>query len=155
MARVAVFGIGNILLGDDGVGPFVARYLQENFSFPDDVVVEDLGTPSLALPGYLIGHDAVIFIDAVKSDEPPGTILTYTREQIMAVETGIRVSPHEPSINDALILLAFAGGGPSRVGLVGVVPATLDGGILLSPLVAGAVPDAAARVLAAVEQLSN
>jgi hydrogenase maturation protease len=146
MARVAIFGIGNILLGDDGVGPFVARYLQENFEFPDDVVIEDLGTPSLSLPGYLIGHDAVIFIDAVKSDESPGTILTYTREEIMAVQPGIRVSPHEPSINDALILLDFAGEGPVDVTLVGIVADTLEGGVMLSAKVAAAVPEAALRV---------
>jgi hydrogenase maturation protease len=148
MARVAIFGIGNILLGDDGVGPVVARFLESRFAGVDDVIVEDLGTPSLSLPGYLTGLDAVVFIDAVKSDKPPGTILRFTREEIMAVEPGIRVSPHEPSINDALILLDFAGGGPTDVTLIGIVAETLEGGVNLSPRVAAAVPlaaEAAAR----------
>src|SRR6185295_16302233 len=105
MARLAIFGIGNVLLGDDGVGPAVARFIDSHFDLDDDVIVEDLGTPSLSLPGYLTGHDAVIFVDAVASDQPPGTIVRFTREEIIAVEPGIRISPHEPSINDALILL--------------------------------------------------
>jgi hypothetical protein len=45
-----------------------------------------------------------------------------------AVEPGIRISPHEPSINDALILLDFAGTGPRDVVLIGIVPERLDGG---------------------------
>ncbi|MGH9418586.1 MAG: hydrogenase maturation protease, partial [Thermoanaerobaculia bacterium] len=145
---LAVYGIGNILLGDDGIGPAVAQFLSDHFTFPDDVTVEDLGTPSLSLPGYLTGFDAVIFIDAVASDAVPGSILTFNREEIVSVAPGIRVSPHEPSINDALILLDFAGDAPRDVVLVGVVPQTLDGGVTLSPAVAAAVPEAAARVIA-------
>jgi hydrogenase maturation protease len=147
MARVAIFGIGNILLGDDGVGPAVARFIDSHFDLDDDVVVEDLGTPSLSLPGYLTGHDAVIFVDAVASDQPPGTILRFTRDEITAVEPGIRISPHEPSINDALILLDFAGTAPPEVVLIGVVPETLEGGVSLSGRVAAAVPRAADAVM--------
>jgi len=146
--RVAVYGIGNILLGDDGVGPAVARFLNANLDFPDDVVVEDLGTPSLDLPGYLLDFDVAIFVDAVAADAPPGTVRIFTRDEIMAVAPGIRISPHEPSINDALIVLDFAGKGPRDVVLVGVVPQTLDGGVTLSPAVAAAVPAAAAAVIA-------
>jgi hydrogenase maturation protease len=135
----AIYGIGNILMGDDGVGPAVIRHL-ESLSIPPDVIVEDLGTPSLDLPAYLAGHDTVIFIDAVAGDAPPGTIRIYSRDEIVAAPTGIRVSPHEPSINDALIVLDFAGTAPRDVILIGVVPETLDGGIALSAPVAAAVP---------------
>jgi hydrogenase maturation protease len=148
MARTAIFGIGNVLLGDDGVGPAVAHYLQEYFDLSDDIIVEDLGTPSLALPAYLMGYEHVVFIDAVNAEAPPGTIITYGRQEIVAVEPGIRISPHEPSINDALIFLDFAGGGPDRVSLVGVVPETLDGGTELSDAVAAVVPEVASRVMA-------
>jgi hydrogenase maturation protease len=148
MSRVAIYGIGNILMGDDGVGPAVARYLDTHFDFADDVTVEDLGTPSLSLPGYLFDHESVIFVDAVAGDDPPGTIVTYTREEITAVEPGIRVSPHEPSINDALILLDFAGKGPRDVVLIGIIPETLDGGLELSKRVSDAVPIAARVAMA-------
>jgi len=146
--RIAIYGIGNILLGDDGVGPAVALFLDANFVFPADVFVEDLGTPSLDLPSYLLDFDAAVFVDAVVADAPPGTIRTFTRAEIMAVAPGIRISPHEPSINDALIVLDFAGKGPRDVVLVGVVPQTLDGGVTLSSAVAAAVPAAAEAVVA-------
>ena len=145
--KTAIYGIGNILMGDDGIGPAVAHYLESNFDLEPHVTLEDLGTPSLDLPNYLCGYDRVIFIDAVAADAPPGTIRLYSREEIIATPPGIRISPHEPTINDALIVLDFAGGSPKDVVLVGVVPQTLDGGMTLSPAVAGAVPRAAQAVM--------
>ena len=147
--KTAIYGIGNILLGDDGVGPAVARYLSLNTSLGPDVTIEDLGTPSLDLPNYMTEYDLIIFVDAVAAaDATPGTVRLYSREEIVAAPTGIHISPHEPTINDALIVLDFAGTAPKDVLLVGVVPQTLEGGMTLSPSVAGAVPRAAGTVLA-------
>jgi hydrogenase maturation protease len=148
--KTAVYGIGNILLGDDGVGPAVVNYLASHHMLPDDITLEDLGTPSLDLPNYMTGYDCVIFVDAVAADAPPGTIRLYSREEIVATPPGIRISPHEPTINDALIVLDFAGFSPRDVSLIGIVPQTLDGGMTLSAPVAAAVPHAAAMVLAEV-----
>jgi hydrogenase maturation protease len=146
--KTAIYGIGNILLGDDGVGPAVVNHLISHFDLDPQLTIEDLGTPSLDLPNYLIDHDFVIFIDAVAVDADPGSIHLFSREEIVAAAPGIRISPHEPSINDALIVLDFAGGAPKDVVLVGVVPQTLDGGMTLSPPVAEAVPRVAKTVLA-------
>ncbi|HEX9986346.1 MAG TPA: hydrogenase maturation protease [Thermoanaerobaculia bacterium] len=107
--KTAIYGIGNILMGDDGIGPAVVRYLSSNYTLPPDTTLEDLGTPSLDLPAYLAGYDRVIVIDAVALDAPPGTVHVFSRDEITSVPTGIRVSPHEPTINDALIVLDFAG----------------------------------------------
>lgn len=145
--KTAVYGIGNILLGDDGVGPAVVRFLSSNYMLPPEVTLEDLGTPSLDLPSYLAGYDTIIFIDAVALDAAPGSIRVFSRDEITAVPVGIRVSPHEPSINDALIVLDFAGTAPREVVLVGIVPSTLDGGIALSAAVEGAVGRAAGVVV--------
>lgn len=145
--KTAIYGIGNILLGDDGIGPAVVNHLVSNFTFDQDVTIEDLGTPSLDLSNYLVGYDRVIFIDAVAVDAPPGTIRLFSREEIIASPPGIRISPHEPSINDALIVLDFAGGAPKDVVLVGIVPQTLENGMTLSTAVADAVPRAADAVL--------
>jgi len=135
-------------MGDDGVGPAVIAYLEKSYTVPDGVTVEDLGTPSLDLANYLQDYDLVIFVDAVAVDAAPGTIRLFSRDEIVAAPPGIRVSPHEPSINDALIVLDFAGGAPRDVVLVGIVPETLEGGMTLSPDVAAAVPRAAEMVLA-------
>ncbi len=145
--KTAVYGIGNILLGDDGIGPAVVHYLESRLTAGDHLTLEDLGTPSLDLPNYLDGYDRVIFVDAVNVDAPPGTVRLFTRAEIMAVSPGIRVSPHEPSINDALIVMDFAGNAPAEVTLVGIVPQTLEGAMTLSDAVSRAIPAAADAVM--------
>ena len=45
MKKVKIGGIGNVLLGDDGVGPYIARMLEANYEFEEGVEVQDLGTP--------------------------------------------------------------------------------------------------------------
>ncbi len=42
--RVMVFGCGNILRGDDGLGPAVVNMLEEQGGLPDDVGLLDIGT---------------------------------------------------------------------------------------------------------------
>ncbi|WP_246287666.1 hydrogenase maturation protease [Desulfolutivibrio sulfoxidireducens] len=42
--RVMVFGCGNILKGDDGLGPAVVRLLEEQGGLPDEVGLLDIGT---------------------------------------------------------------------------------------------------------------
>jgi len=153
--KTAIYGIGNILMGDDGIGPAVVRYLESRLPADADVTLEDLGTPSLDLPNYLAGYDRVIFVDAVAVAAPPGSVRLFTRKEIIAVSPGIRVSPHEPSINDALIVMDFAGDAPSEVTLVGVVPETLEGGIELSDAVSRAIPAAAAAVMAELARNPN
>lgn len=43
-SRVIVFGTGNILMGDDGVGPAVVEYLEKDKDIPEDVGLLDVGT---------------------------------------------------------------------------------------------------------------
>jgi len=101
----------------------------------------------LDLPNYLDGYDRVIFIDAVNVDAPPGTVRLFTRAEIMAVSPGIRVSPHEPSINDALIVMDFAGYRPRRGDLGGGRTADAGGAMILSDAVSRAIPAAADAVM--------
>ena len=41
--KVLISGIGNVLLGDDGVGPYVVRLLEAGYEFEDGVEIDDLG----------------------------------------------------------------------------------------------------------------
>lgn len=147
MRPTAVFGIGNVLIGDDAVGPTVIHHLTALWDFPEGLVVEDLGTPSLDLAGRLGGLGAVIFVDAVSASDDPGTIRTYDRDQILKHPPGLRISPHDPSLKETLLTSEFAGDGPEDIMLIGIVPKTTDG-VGLSPEVAAAVPRAIDAVVA-------
>ncbi len=67
-----VLGIGNYLMGDEGVGcHFIQRYQSD---FPKEIDVTDGGTSGFLLMPYFEEHEKVILIDATMDQDPPGTI---------------------------------------------------------------------------------
>ena len=153
MSGVSVLGIGNVLLGDDAVGPYVIALLEAGYDLGADVLVRDAGTPGLDLVPMLEHRRAVVIIDSVKSEAPPGTILVYSKAEILAGRAGIRFGPHEPALRDALAALEFSGAGPREAVLVGVVPESVQTGTALSPAVRAALPRALAEVRRQLERL--
>lgn len=149
---VAVFGIGNVLIGDDAAGPSIIRHLDALWEFPEGVFLEDLGTPSLDLAARMAGFEAVIFVDAVSASAEPGEIRQYTREEIIRNPPSLRMSPHDPSLKETLILVELLPDAPRYVTLIGIVPRSLEQ-FGLSDVVRAAVPRAAARVLAQLAAL--
>lgn len=150
--RVAVFGLGNVLIGDDAVGPSVIAWLQSEYEFPSGVVVEDLGTPSLDLVGWMAGFDVVLFVDAVSAKGEPGALRTYDRQQIVKNPPSLRMSPHDPSLKETVLTLELMADAPGTVKLIGVIPKALDE-FGLSGEVRAAIPSAGAAVLEELERL--
>ena len=153
MARIAVIGIGNVLTGDDAVGPHVVKVLEARFALPPDVQVMDAGTPGYDLTSFMADVDAVILIDAVKAKGGPGEVLVYDKEALLKKAPILAMSPHEPGVREALLNAEFMGVAPKVVRLVGVIPASVATGIGLSPEVRAAVPAAVAKVLKELETL--
>jgi hydrogenase maturation protease len=151
MMKVAVLGIGNVLIGDDAVGPTVVNLLEALWEFPEGVVVEDMGTPSLDLAARLSDFDAVIFVDAVSAKAEPGTIRLYTVDEILRHPPGLRLSQHDPSLKETLLTVQLLDTCPRHIILVGVVPQTIEQ-FGLSEVVEAAVPLAAEAV---IEQLAK
>jgi hydrogenase maturation protease len=151
MMKVAVLGIGNVLIGDDAVGPTVVSLLDALWEFPEGVVVEDMGTPSLDLAARLSEFDAVIFVDAVSAKAEPGTIRLYTVDEILRHPPGLRLSQHDPSLKETLLTVQLLDACPRHIVLVGVVPQSIEQ-FGLSTAVEAAVPQAAEAV---IEQLSQ
>jgi hydrogenase maturation protease len=147
MPRIAVLGIGNVLTGDDAVGPYVVQTLDAAWELPEDVQVLDAGTPGLDLTAYMAGMEAVILVDAVKARGGPGELRLYDKEGLLKKSPVLAMSPHEPGVREALLNADFMGVAPKVVRLVGIIPATVDLGCALSPEVRAAVPGAVARVL--------
>ena len=63
MKQVLIGGIGNVLLGDDGVGPYIAQLVASRYEFDEAVEVVDLGTPALDLIDRISGKDVVVLIE--------------------------------------------------------------------------------------------
>jgi hydrogenase maturation protease len=70
---IVIIGCGNLLRGDDGVGPILIRHLWEA-GIPEHVRLVDGGTAGMDVAFQMRGADEVILIDACRSDSPPGTL---------------------------------------------------------------------------------
>jgi hydrogenase maturation protease len=153
VARVAIIGIGNVLAGDDAVGPHVVRVLEARYALPEGVQVLDAGTPGHDLTAFLVGLDAVVLVDAVRASGAPGEVRVLEKAELVSRRPVLATGPHEPGVREALVNADFMGVTPAVVRLVGVVPARTDTGIGLSPEVRAAIPAAVARVAAELEAL--
>lgn len=140
---LVIFGIGNLLMGDDGVGVHAARLLAS--APPPGAEVVDAGTDFLSALPYLQNARRVLVIDAVRGGGAPGTLYHLTENDLAPQHDR---SAHATSLLAARNLLAP--GASAEVRILGVEPDVLGYGMELSPAVAAAVPlvVAQARTLA-------
>ena len=152
---VGVFGLGNVLMGDDALGPTAIAHLLAGYDFPPEVLVEDLGTPGLDLHPHLSGCKALILVDVVKSKGDPGELRLYRKEEILRHAPGVRVSPHDPGVKEALLALQFAGGDPDEILLVGVIPGKVGHALGMTDPIREAVGSAGTAVLEELARLGH
>ena len=151
---IRVLGLGNVLMSDDGFGPFVVRVLEATYECPPDVEFIDAGTPGLDLTPFLLDSQAVIFVDTVSSRGTPGEIRVYDRDAILKVPPQARTGGHDPALKEALLTVAAAGRGPKTVTLVGAIPEWIATGTALSPRLEAAVGAAVEAVVVALAGLA-
>ena len=71
--EILIIGCGNLLRGDDSVGPIMIRRLWE-LGLPEGVFCADGGTAGMDVAFQMRGKDKVIIIDAAKTGEKSGTV---------------------------------------------------------------------------------
>jgi hydrogenase maturation protease len=150
MKPILIAGIGNMLLGDDGVGPALVYDYAHRFEPEDDVDIEDLGTPGLELASDLAFREAVILVDAMHSALDPGAIRIFSKDQILARTMGHRIGSHTASLADALESLELAGIAPHFVALICIAGQNWELGVPISSAVRIAMPDAMEAVYASL-----
>lgn len=140
MKRIVIAGMGNVLLSDDGLGPYVIGQLEACYDFGPEVELLDIGTPALDFALYFANADLLVLIDAVKSSAPVGTVLRYSKADILRKDAPLRMDAHSPALGHALQFAEFAGASPQAVLLVGASAGNTDPGTALTDPVRAAVP---------------
>ncbi len=151
--KIRVLGVGNILMEDDGLGPFAVRVLEAGYEFPEWVEVQDVGTPGLDFAPYIDEAAAVIVIDTVSSDGPPGSIKRYDKAQMLAKPLPERTNPHQPGLRESLMAAELTDSSPDEVVVIGVIPESTGNVARLSDVVRAAVPDVIEAVIAELRRL--
>ena len=123
--KITIFGIGNILLSDDGVGVRALNQLADHYEFPESVRLIDGGTKGLDLLPLLEGMDKVMFIDAANFKKEPGTIDIVEGESIPAFLSS-KLSVHQIGLPDLLFAAKLMEITPPEMCLVGIQPKSME-----------------------------
>ena len=147
MAETLVLGLGNILLGDEGLGVRVVERLLEQYEFPEGVRVMDGGTLGLDLLPYVEEASRLLVIDAVQAGKPPGTLVRMEGNEVPVFLDASKVSPHQEGLQDLLAVAMLKGYLPEEVVFLGAQIESLGVGLELSETVAPQVDGLGGRVL--------
>ena len=147
--KTIVIGLGNPILGDDGVGWKVAEEVKKRMTQDLPVDVEFLSLGGISLMEHLIGYERAILIDALQSDQAPGSIVVAKLNELPDYSAFHTASPHDTALQNALKLGRRLGAQlPEDVTVVGIATTpTYDFGEELSSPVAEAIPGAVQIVI--------
>lgn len=140
-SRILIVGIGNELMGDDGLGPAAIARFAAAYDFTPEVELKDLGLGGIRLLDYVGGREAVLIVDVLDvADHAPGAILRFSKAELTGGPAAGGLSPHELSLKETLLLADKLGAGPADVVLFGIVGRAFEMGAGLSDELRRAMP---------------
>ena len=103
--KTLIIGLGNLILGDDGVGWHIASEFQQREEIPSDVTIECMAVGGISLMESLIGYDQAIIIDSIVTHQVPvGTVNLFKLEDVPHPSSGHMSSAHDTTLPDALMM---------------------------------------------------
>lgn len=127
-----IIGIGNTIMGDDGVGPEVIALLEKIPGLSAELLVLD--TPGFALLTYIQNRDKVIIIDAAEFDAPPGTVVKITSADVQR-KKGISISLHDADPFSVVDYAATLGLAPKELVVYAIRFESIEPRLTLTPVI--------------------
>jgi hydrogenase maturation protease len=119
-----VIGIGNIIRGDDGIGPSVIQELEQ--SFPTKLcTLVDAGVDAFTVLEHLMQSDPILMIDCVKMGKNPGEIRIFKLDQVNISKFDSVISLHGYRFTE-IFKIAQALGSIPKCTLIGIEPKTIE-----------------------------
>ncbi len=145
--KTLIVGLGNPILGDDGVGIQVAHELATRVCFPD-VTITETSRSGLDFVDILTGYDKAIIVDAIITrNNSPGEIFRLSIDDINT--TLHSTSLHDISLGEALQLGQRLGAVmPEEIVIYGIEVSNIDTfSETCTPAVEKAIPECVSRIL--------
>ena len=143
--KIAIVGVGNILMGDEGFGVKVIQYLK-NLKLPENVSLIDAGTWFFNVASSLSDYDRVIIIDIAKGGRDPGTIYRFTEDDIKE-NVSDSISLHDFGVVESLNLERLVRKMPEDILFFGIEPLKIELSMELSDRLKDKVREVADLVL--------
>jgi hydrogenase maturation protease len=141
---VLILGIGNILMGDEGIGVHVVNALEEA-ALPDNVECLDGGVGSFLLLEPMQSVDKVILIDATIDGRTPGSVRRLQPK--FSTDYPNTLTAHDIGLKDLLDAFYLMGRVPDVTLFAISIPPLQDMVMELSPELRPIVPEVAKLVL--------
>ena len=101
--KTLVIGLGNPILGDDGVGWRVVEEIARKTADRNDVEVDTISLGGLSLMERLTGYERVILVDSLFSGHKPiGTVSLFLLNELPDLSSGHTTAVHDTSLRNAL-----------------------------------------------------
>jgi hydrogenase maturation protease len=143
--KTLVLGLGNVIMGDEGVGVHVVRALEKH-TLPANVQCLDGGTGGFILLEPLQSAGHIILIDAAADGNAPGTVTRITPR--FSSDYPPTLTAHDIGVKDLLDAFYMQGGSREVILYAISIDPMQTISMELSPEVAGAVEEAEERILA-------
>ena len=132
---IGIIGVGNILMQDEGIGPKVAEFLKDNYTFDPDIEIIDGGTLGLELLPYIEKYKKLIIVDVVDFGKEPGFVKILRGEEIPPY-LRTKLSAHHVGVQDLIEVARIMNFLPEELVLIGIQPESIDLGLDLTPTLA-------------------
>lgn len=150
--RTLVLGLGNTLMGDEGVGVHVVRDL-ENRVLPAGVGCLDGGTGGFVLLEPLQNADRIVMIDAAADGNPVGTITRITPR--FSSEYPPTLTAHDVGVKDLLDIFYILGGDCEVVLFAITIDPHQSITLSMSPKIAKAASDVVELIVTELERFET
>jgi len=148
--NILVMGVGNYLMGDEGIGVQVIQEMVK-YKLPEYVDILDGGTGGFLLLNCFEAYSTVIFIDATMDGKPAGTISLIRPK--FASDFPSALSVHDVGLKDMIEAVYLMEKVPDihlfTVSIEEIVPMSLE----LNPKVKAAIPKIIKDILMHSEKL--
>jgi hydrogenase maturation protease len=144
MPKTLILGLGNVLMGDEGVGVYVARALSKE-PLPSEVECLDGGTGGFTLLEPLESAERIIIIDAANDGNPVGTVSRTTPQ--FSRDYPPTITAHDVGMKDLLDMFYIQGGHHDIILYAITIDPKQPIRMSLSPTAETAAADTAKRIL--------
>nr|WP_321266109.1 HyaD/HybD family hydrogenase maturation endopeptidase [uncultured Sulfurimonas sp.] len=118
--KVAIIGTGNIIYKDEGIGVYASKYIEQNFTFSDDVILVDGGVLGFELMQYYQDYDKVIILDTITMNDEIGSIYNLPSQELLGLGS-YKQTAHEVEIIEMLEICSLQDK-MAEVNIVGIIP---------------------------------
>ena len=81
--KIALVGMGNIMFCDEGLGTYLAKYIETNYDIPESLEIVDGGLLGFGLMSYYQEFDKLLIVSTTSKDGSAGEIFRYSADDML------------------------------------------------------------------------